>query len=206
MQTLKTQLNAREKGTQRRKLRTSEPFLTGPKAMEMFAAQEREEAEKMQLEQRKKQERSDKEAARENQRSELARQGEGVRFTKSLSSCKKGELEDIAYILGLKLDPKDTVKHILAKINTRFDSMPAMKTDPRFRGIFESTRSSRRVLADENTAPVAGPSNLRLNMSSQSPMGHHSSPSVACNPLGSHGTDLRYHPYPYILRYERGKY
>ncbi len=169
--------------------------------MELFAEQEREEEEKARLEDEKKQAKANKEVARETRRAELARLGEAVRFTKSLSSCKKDELEDVAFILGLKLDPKDTMKIILTKINNRFNAIPAMRADPHFCKIFESSRGSRRMVSDENTvlqAAVAGPSTLETPFHQHLTLGPTSLPlSIAHTPLDG-SNNGRYHPYMYV--------
>ncbi len=83
----------------------------------------------------------------------LAMQGPDVRLSKSLLSCKKAEFGEIAFVLGLSLDPKATAKMMLTTIITYFNAHLEKKLNPRFHDIFTSTRSWKSTVIDENIRP-----------------------------------------------------
>jgi len=152
-QTLKNQLNAVTNKKQRRTLRTHIANLTGDEAQRLWDQQETEDQVKETQKAARNKARTEKAAETQRRRAHLALLGPAARFEKTLSSCKRSDLEDLIIALGLMIEDKDTAKTLHAKLVDKFSIEPHLKLDPRFSGIFSSSRGRRRLPSSENVAP-----------------------------------------------------
>jgi hypothetical protein len=74
--------------------------------------------------------------------------GVAVGFSGSISSQKVGELQDIAYALGL--EDSGTKETLTAQIKSHFDKNPALKNQPLFFGLLSSLRGHKHAAPNHN--------------------------------------------------------
>lgn len=148
---LKRQLNAKNQPRNPEKLRAQHiSFVNGPRAMELYEEQERQDAEKRMSEMMKEQAKKNKQVANQDRRAQLAMDGDRVRFTKPIASYKKDELRDLLFVLGMDTEEKETVKHRQERLQEHFEARPHLRNDARFRGMF----ATRRRADEENLMTV----------------------------------------------------
>lgn len=87
------------------------------------------------------------EADRQKRRQDIML-GVAVGFSGSIPSQKVGELQDIAYALGIQ--ESGTKEALIGQIKTQFDENPALKNRPMFSGLFSSSRGHKRAVPDHN--------------------------------------------------------
>lgn len=145
---LRNQLYARKETPKRQRLHCPQvTHLTGEEAMAAYEKQREAEEEDERVAQAKAAEKAAVAEETQKRRAEHAKLGPAVRFEGKLTTKKKGDLEDIAVVLGLPL-PKENAKELLSRITSHFDANDTLKSDPRFVGMFSRrVRKSKKVPA-----------------------------------------------------------
>ncbi|CDO68229.1 hypothetical protein BN946_scf184870.g3 [Trametes cinnabarina] len=141
-ETLRHQLNASSKSTSRKQVRVTESFLNSGVALQQFEAQRKVREVKEADEQARKARRDIQTQETRERRAAWLREGAVVEFTGALSSKKKEELKDVAFMLALSPPDKATRQDILDDITRHFNSNPALKADKRFSGLFTRQRKA----------------------------------------------------------------
>ena len=148
---LRTQLEKKTERPKRRNIHTSARLLTAPEAQAAFAAEEEERQRKEQAEEAK---RLDKEAADRNREYERAQNAVSKIFDAPITSYKKkDDILDIAS--ALKLSKEGTVPVLLRRIQAHMLAKPELANNPRFTGLFATSRRPRKrtVANDSQGAP-----------------------------------------------------
>jgi hypothetical protein len=117
-------------------------LMTAPKAMAALAAQKEAKDAKAREEHEKKERLVVKERDAEKRRRDLLISSTTA-FTGTLASKSKDNLKDIAYVLGLTLEPKATNPQIAKQVESALRADPVLQADIRFAGIWGSLNGKR---------------------------------------------------------------
>jgi hypothetical protein len=147
-QNLKRKVNKQDnaRSNKTRKVVTNARMLTSDEGLRLAEEQEKEQQDKKKKKEENTQRREDKAA---EQRRLRAARDPSEPFRGSLTSKNKGDLQEIAGILGLSKD--GTVKNLQARIIAHFDAHPDLRDDPLYTGLFNRTRTSQPKTTDDTS-------------------------------------------------------
>lgn len=150
-QNLKRKVNQQDnaRGNKKRKVVTNARMLTSEEGLRLAEEQEEEQRIKKQKKKEAAQRREDKAAEGRRQRAE---RDPSEPFRGSLTSKSKGDLQEIASVLGLSED--GTVKELQTRIITHFGAHPHLRDSPLFTGLFNRTRTSRPNMTNDTATPM----------------------------------------------------
>lgn len=145
IRSLKLRLNGREQHAERKdkKFSSKAVFLMSPEAQAEREARRAERVAKEQGEADKRERQAGKERDDEKRRASLA-SDTSVQFTGSLKGKKKADLQDIAYLLGIKdLNAKNDDLNLI--IRSRLLNTEQHRSDPRFAKLYTALDRESRV-------------------------------------------------------------
>jgi hypothetical protein len=146
---LKRKVNEKDnaRSNKKHKVVTNPRMLTSDEGLRLVEEQEEEQRIKKQKKKEAVQRREDKAAESQQQR---AHRDPHEPFRGSLTSKSKGDLQEIACVLGLSED--STVKDLQARIVAHFDAHSHLRDAPLFTGLFNRTHTSRPNTTNLNNA------------------------------------------------------
>ena len=145
-QNLKRRVNQQHNARSNKKCKvvTDAWMLTSEEGLQLAEEQENEQHIKKQKKKENAQKREDKAAERRQQRASC---DPNEPFRGSLTSKSKGDLQEIAGVLGLP--EEGTVKNLQVRIIAHFDAHTDLRDSPLFTGLFNRTRTSQPNKPDD---------------------------------------------------------
>lgn len=154
----KRRFNAKSTTSKRRKLNTDARWLNSDKALAEAEAQREVEL----ADEARRQEARDKKMEEEHERQrEREQRDPNEPFKGALGGRNKAELQDVAFVLGLSVDGKNS--DIKARIEAHFDEHENLRSDPRYIALFPSFARQARTYHNnlvQSTNHPLGQSNL----------------------------------------------